>query len=163
MPDNLQLTLYAIIVATNSVYSLASLFLPTVFEEKEISGWYVGLVFAFYAIAQITVSPFVGKLLKRVSYANVITFGLFCMGCSIVPIAFVKQIESNTYVVMLTVLLRFMQGTASASINSTCFSLAADKYPDQTEYMVGMLEAVSAIGLVIGLMGGASLYETMGY
>ena len=29
--------------------------------------------------------------------------------------------------------------------------------------MVGMLEGVCGIGLIIGLMGGSILYETMGY
>ena len=44
--DATQLILYSIIVCTNSVYSLASLFLPTVFKEKDIPGFWTGLVFS---------------------------------------------------------------------------------------------------------------------
>ena len=41
--------------------------------------------------------------------------------------------------------------------------MAANKYSDQTTFVMGMLEGCSGIGLVIGLMGGAAIYERMGY
>jgi hypothetical protein len=62
MFDRLQSTLYTIIVCTNSVYTLAALFLPIVFLEKEISGIWVGIIFSAYSFAVVIVSPYVGKL-----------------------------------------------------------------------------------------------------
>ena len=62
MFDRLQSTLYAIIICTNSVYTLAALFLPVVFEDKEVSGAWVGIIFSAYSFAVVIVSPFVGKL-----------------------------------------------------------------------------------------------------
>ena len=64
--DATQLILYSIIVCTNSVYSLASLFLPTVFKEKDIPGFWTGLVFSMYSIAVVIVSPFVGTMINKV-------------------------------------------------------------------------------------------------
>ena len=60
-------------------------------------------------------------------------------------------------------MLRALQGTASASINSTCFSLAANKYANEVTFVVGVLEATSGIGLVIGLLGGSIINESIGY
>ena len=40
--------------------------------------------------------------------------------------------------------------------------MAANKYSDQTQFVMGMLEGFSGIGLVIGLMGGSIVYESMG-
>ena len=122
--------LYAIIVCVNSVYSLASLFLPTVFKEKDIPGFWVGLVFAMYSIAALIVSPVIGKLIHKLGSSNVIAFGLVLMGISIIPIGFLPKIENDNWTIAIGILLRVMQGTASASINTTCFSMAAVKYTD---------------------------------
>ena len=155
--------LYTIIVCTNSVYSLASLFLPVVFREKDVPGFWVGLVFAMYSIAGMIVSPVIGKILHRIGSSNTIAIGLVIMGLSIMPLSYLAEMENDSSSLALALLLRAMQGTASASINTTCFGMAANKYSDQTQFMMGMLEGVSGIGLVIGLMGGSLVYESMGY
>lgn len=85
------------------------------------------------------------------------------MGISIAPIGYLTEIESDNATLLLAITLRALQGIASASINTTCYSMAANKYADQTEFVVGMLEAMSGIGIVFGLMGGSVVYETMGY
>ena len=155
--------IYTIIVSTNSVYSLASLFLPTVFKEKSIPGFWVGLVFSMYSIAVVIVSPFVGTLLNKVGFANLIAIGLVLMGIAIVPVGFLMKIEDDVATLVLGILLRGLQGAASALINTSCYATAANKYPERTEFIVGMLEGMSGIGVIIGLFGGAAIYEGMGY
>ena len=151
------------IICTNSVYSLASLFLPHVFESKNIPGFWVGLVFAMYSIAVVLASPFIGKALNRTGFANLIAIGLLTMSISIVPIGFLNQIENGYHTLVIGIILRALQGTASASINTTCYSLAANKYAENTTFVVGMLEGMSGIGIVTGLFGGSIVYEAMGY
>ena len=104
--DATQLILYTIIVSTNSVYSLASLFLPTVFKEKSIPGFWVGLVFSMYSIAVVLVSPFIGTALSKVGFANLIAIGLVLMGISIIPVGFLKEIENDSWTLVLGILLR---------------------------------------------------------
>ena len=94
------------IIWINSVYALASLFLPKVFEDKEIDGFYVGLVFSMYSIACVVISPIVGKIIKRVGFANLIAIGLVLMGISIAPTGYLKHIASNEYSIMLALVLR---------------------------------------------------------
>lgn len=161
--DATQLLLYTIIVFSNSVYSLASLFLPSVFMAKDISGFWVGIVFAMYSIAVITVSPFVGKVLDKIGTPNLLAMGLVGMGLSIIPLGFLQHVESKKISIGVTLMLRFLQGTSSACINTSCYSTAGNKYPKQTEFIIGMLEAVSGIGCVAGLLGGAAIYEKLGY
>ena len=161
--DATQLILYTIITCTNSVYALASLFLPAVFEDKAIGGFWVGIVFATYSIVVVLGSPFVGTILNKCGFANLIAAGLVAMGISVIPLGFLKQIESNTATLALGVVLRALQGTASACINTTCYSMAANKYADQTTFVVGMLEGVAGVGICIGLMGGSVVYEKIGY
>ena len=104
--DVTQLILYTIITCTNSVYALASLFLPSVFEEKEIGGFWVGIVFATYSTVVVLGSPFVGTILNKCGFANLIAAGLVAMGISVIPYGFLKQIESNSATLALGIVLR---------------------------------------------------------
>ena len=106
MCDVLQLLLYLIIICSNSVYALASLFLPIVFMDKNVPGFWVGLVFAMYSIVVVLVSPIIGKIVSRVGFANLIAFGLICMGISIIPVGFLVEIESDMGAIALSIVLR---------------------------------------------------------
>ena len=93
-------------MCSNSVYALASLFLPKVFEEKSIPGFWVGLIFSMYSIAVVVSSPFIGTILNKFGFANLLAIGLVTMGCSIIPFGFIKQIESDTTSLVLGLVLR---------------------------------------------------------
>ena len=161
--DATLMLLCMIVVCTNSVYALASLFLPVVFKEKDIAGFWVGLVFAMYSIAGIIISPVIGTILHRMGSSNFIAFGLVLMGLSIIPLSYLVKIENDTGAVAFALFLRAMQGTASASINTTNYGMAATKYADKTQLVMGLLECSVGVGLVLGLMGGSVIYDTMGY
>ena len=66
-------------------------------------------------------------------------------------------------IITCSLFLRAVQGAASATINTSCFSLAANKYPNETEFMIGMLEAVSGVGLITGFMGGSYVGNSLGF
>mmetsp|Transcript_2614 Transcript_2614/g.3539 ORF Transcript_2614/g.3539 Transcript_2614/m.3539 type:complete len:164 (-) Transcript_2614:1040-1531(-) len=121
------------------------------------------MVFSTYSIVVVIVSPFIGTLVGKCGFANLLALGLVAMGISIIPLGFLKQIENDIASLSVGIILRALQGAASASINTTCYSIAANKYPDRTEFIVGMMEGVSGVGLVFGLMGGSVIYEKMGY
>ena len=159
MFDTLQIVLYIIIIFSNSVYALAAPLLPKVFEHKNLPGAWVGLIFSMYSISMIIVSPFIGIIVDTIGQANLLAVGLFAMGTAIVFLGFMEEIENDFVVIFVSLFLRAVQGAASATINTSCFSLAANKYPKQTEFMVGMLESVSGIGLIAGFLGGSYIYE----
>ena len=161
--DGYKLILYIVIIFSNSVYGLAAPFLPLIFAKKNMSGAWVGLIFAIFSISQILVSPFVGVIVNRVGQTNLITLGLVFMGLAIVLLGFLEDIQSQSTVIACSLILRAVQGAASATINTSCYTLAANKYPKETETMIGMLESVSGIGLITGYMGGSYLGDKLGF
>ena len=126
-------------------------------------GAWVGLIFSMYSIAMIIVSPFIGLIVDMIGHYNLLAVGLFSMGTSIVLLGFINDIESDNSAIMFALFLRAIQGSASATINTSCFTVAANKYPAQTEFMVGMLEAVSGIGLIGGFLGGSYVSAKLGF
>jgi len=51
----------------------------------------------------------------------------------------------------------------SATIQSTCYAIATNEFPDQQAQVVGFVEAVTGIGLILGPIFGNSLYTMFGY
>ena len=88
MCDWYKLIIYIIIVFSNSVYALAAPFLPVVFSEMNMSGGWVGLIFAMYSISMIIVSPFIGVIVDKVGQTNLLAVGLIAMGMSIVLLGY---------------------------------------------------------------------------
>ena len=92
-----------------TMYGLASPFLPTVFEEKDIPSIWTGVIFSIYAVASMIVSLFVGKILDKVSHRTIITSGCFIMGLSVSGFGFIERF-STEYCIALSILLRIGQG-----------------------------------------------------
>ena len=92
-------------------------------------------------------------------------FGLALMGLSVLLFGFVKQMEGKATVIILSLLLRFIQGIASAILNTAAYSFASLIYPDpkKMESAISMLEATSGIGLIIGPIIGSSIYTAVGF
>ena len=114
-------------------------------------------------MSMIVVSPFIGVIVDMIGQYNLLAIGLFVKGISIVLLGFIIEIESNTSVIMFALALRVVHGAASATINTSCYTVAANKYPAQTESMVGMLEAVCGIGCVAGFFGGPYVSAKLGF
>ncbi len=127
--DIFQTVLYIVVIASNSGYGLAAPFLPILFADKYISGAWVGLMFAMYSLTIVLTSPIIGKIVDNVGHSNLLTLGLIGMGISVTPFGLLKECESNTSVIAAAIMLRALQGASSATINTCCFTLAANKYP----------------------------------
>ena len=129
MCDSTQLILYIIIIFSNSVYALAAPLLPIELDKIALPGSQVGLIFSAYSIAMIIVSPVIGTILDVVGQANLLAIGLVAMGAAIFGLGFVTGIENEFTVFMVAFFFRSIQGIASATLNTTCYSIAANKYP----------------------------------
>lgn len=103
-------------LVSNSAYALVAPFLPLEFERKGIAGTYVGMIFAFYSLAVIIISPMVGKTVDRVGAKNLLAAGLGVMGIAFVCFGFIETMERRVNILVVGFILRFAQGTASAFV-----------------------------------------------
>ena len=98
------------ILISNSIYGLASPFLPTVLEEKEITSVWTGVIFSSYAVATIFTSLVVGKIIDSIGHNRIIMFGCFLMAVSIGCFGLIEGIVQNEQVIAISILLRLGQG-----------------------------------------------------
>ena len=48
-------------------------------------------------------------------------------------------------------------------MQTTCYSIATNEFPDRKEQIVGWVEALTGLGLIIGPIIGSTLYSLLGY
>jgi MFS family permease len=72
-------------------------------------------------------------------------------------------VESKTLFIILSLAARILQGLSSVGISVTVYSIGGNFYPDQREFMIGMLEAAAGFGMMIGPLFGTILYAVGGY
>ena len=117
-------------IVQNSAYALIAPLLPFEFREKGLKGDPVGLIFASYPIAVIAVSPLTGVMIERVGTTATLTFGLILMGICFFLYAFIDKMDDNWLIFLYALMLRFLQGGASALVQTTNYSIATNRYPD---------------------------------
>ena len=150
-------------LASNSAYALCAPFLPLEFDKKGIEGAYVGMVFALYSVAVIFVSPFVGKVVDSWGHKNLLSVGIGFMGLAFIFFGFIERLDSKPGLLILGCVLRFLQGMASAFVQTTCYTIATNDFPEKQERLIGLLEAMAGLGLIVGPIIGSALYSFLGF
>jgi MFS family permease len=110
-------------------------FLPVKFVEEEISLTTIGLIFAVYSVAVIVWSPVVGdKILLscEVEPRKVIVLGMILMSICFFLFGMIDYIQSKTLLISAGIIIRILQGIASASIQTTCYTIAINDFKDKT-------------------------------
>ena len=123
----------------------------------------IGLMFAIYSIAVIVCSPLVGKSVQSCGNTNMISLGICTMGLAFVFFGFIPQLDNMAYIFTVGFTLRFIQGAASAFVQTTCYSIATNDFPEKKEQIVGWVEALTGLGLIVGPVIGSALYSLLGY
>ena len=148
---------------SNSAYALIAPFLPLEFKDQGISGHMIGMMFAIYSVAVIVCSPLVSKVILCIGNVNMMSTGIATMGLAFVLFGFIPQIEEQNLTLTVGFILRFIQGASSAFVQTTCYSIATNEFPDRKEQIVGWVEALTGLGLNIGPIIGSTLYSLLGY
>ena len=152
-----------IVFLANTIYGLASPFLPPLLEERGIDTSWTGLIFASYAIGVTLSAPIVGTVIEKFGHRKIMATGVLLMAACCGTISMAKYLDSNGAIIGAGVALRFFQGCASAMINTCSYSYAALAYTDNVDKVIALLESTSGIGCVCGPVIGSFVYGLVGF
>jgi DHA1 family solute carrier family 18 vesicular amine transporter 1/2 len=148
---------------SNSAYSIVAPFLPLEFVNKGISSTLTGYIFAAYSMAFVIASPFIGRIISKIGRRGSIMMGLILMGISFIAFGMIGRIESRTCFILAALVTRLCQGFAGCCVQVTCYSVAANFYPDKKGRIIGLLEASQGLGFMFGPLLGSALFTLAGY
>lgn len=115
---------------SNSAYALVAPFLPIELEKKGVPLSLFGYIFSIYSVAVIIGSPLIGYLLTKYKKRNLVRIGLFSMSMAMFGFVIAAQFKSRLAFIVIAFLTRFIQGFASCSIQTTCFSISGVLFSD---------------------------------
>ena len=128
---------------SNCGYCIIAPFMPLEFEKKGISPQATGFIFAFYSVAIMVGSPFMGYVISKFGRRKTILSGIALMGFSFIAfglLAFIDVSTTKTYYIVAALVSRFCQGIGSVCIQVTCYSIAANFYPEKKTKVIGILD-----------------------
>ena len=123
--------------------------LPVYANDLGATGVYVGMIFGSFAISRTFLLPLFGRLSDQKGRKPFIVTGLFAY--TVISIAFVFSASVETLII-----LRFIQGAASAMIMPVVQAYVGELTPDGSEgYAMGLFNLSLFLSLSLGpLMGG---------
>ena len=123
----------------------------------------MGVVFLVYSVAVIIASPVVGSVIPSVGTTNLIALGIGNMGVCFGLFGIIDDMDSVWHIIAYSLLLRLVQGGCSAFVQTTCYCIATTDFPDRKEEIVGLVEAMTGIGCIVGPLLGSALYQFLGF
>ena len=142
-------TLFFSILAAVMGVGIVVPLLPVYAHDLGASGVYIGLIFGAFSLSRTFLLPYFGRLSDQKGRKPLIVTGL--LAYALVSIAFIFSETVETLI-----LLRFLQGIASAMIMPVSLAYVGDITPVGREgFSMGLFNMSVFIGLSIGpLMGG---------
>ena len=111
MADKAKLIICTILFLSNTIYGLASPFLPTILDDLGIEALMTGIIFGAYAIAAAIVSPIVGLIIDKCGHAKMLCLGTILMSISCTSFGLAAYLEgNNTAIIIVAICLRVLQG-----------------------------------------------------
>jgi len=61
---------------------------------------------------------------------NIIAFGMLCMGICFCAFSLLDSMNNPYVIIAYSLVLRLLQGASSATMQTTCYAIATDEFPD---------------------------------
>lgn len=161
MADYALVALLFVQMLATSVYSVIAPFLPPEAEEKGISSSMIGLIFSGYPIAASISSPIFGKYCSKIGRKKLLFVGCFLEASSTLGFSSVVFLDKNWFVVV-GLLNRLVQGLGAGAMGTATYAIVSCTYPDRMESVLGLVNTLSALGMMLGPLAGSGLYALGG-
>ena len=138
-------------------------FYPLVAEQKGAKPSQYGFVFGIIHLAAFIFSPIFGSYGGKIGSRILLYIGSFSQGVIALLFGFLQFINSTWLFIILSYLLRFLNGVADAAVWGASLAILLQIFPDKVATMMSYTEACIGLGYILGPCIGSFLFELGGF
>ncbi|EDV22586.1 uncharacterized protein TRIADDRAFT_64145 [Trichoplax adhaerens] len=150
-------------VVTGSVYAVIAPFFPTLAEERNVTNFEIGIIFAVYPLVKLIVSPIIGAFLPHIGVKYALWAGMMIDGGCTMAFGFLPEILDHDTFVAFCIVVRGIEGMGAAAYQTAGFSFASAVFKDSVATTLGFLEIATSLGFMAGPPVGGLLYKAGGF
>ena len=157
------LMILTVIVIEGLIYGLASPFLPGVLEEKGISTFTTGIIFA--ASPAIIVCMLTGPALEKIGHVRMLGWGAMTVAVGSTCLGVLPFLDNKAVIVTLCITFRFLQDIGGAMFCVSTYSYVSVSSKNHVEVSRGIsyLEGTSSLAICVSPIISSYLYELVGF
>jgi len=145
-------------------YALFAPFFPSLAVSRGVSHAAVGAVFAQPMLVMLMLTPLAPRLIQYAGCNRVLLVGMLIQSISVLAFAFIERLEEPLHFTIAALLLRSVQGGASAFFETAAGSLVMRAVPENmVGDAIGWTEAARGLGSLGGPPLGGLLFQTAGF
>ncbi|KAL4482772.1 hypothetical protein ABPG72_022332 [Tetrahymena utriculariae] len=146
----------------NAAVSVITPFYPGIANDKNVNQTLIGLIFALNPIGSFSVSLSIGQMMGFLGKKNLMFYGLIIQVLTIVTFGVVYYIDNEGAFIAVSMIARFFQGASRSCYGAATFGYVPQLWPDSIQKKIGIMETMTAIGLLLGPMIGQALNNLAG-
>ena len=152
------IAIYLGLLLTSSSHTFNELYFPQVAENKGISLSLIGVVFALNSIANMIVSPIIGKYLIVLGRKRVLLASYILTSIALLILSPIEKLNKSQ-VIILSFISRVVGGIGNSCLVVSSTTIFVSDYPDRVQIMIGRMEASVGVGLILGPLLGTALMQ----
>lgn len=137
--------------------------MPDFLLSQGVSLSLIGFILSFYQISYFFTSLYMGKNLIHYSKKKVLIIGQISLIISNISLAFVNYNLDTVAIIIVSSILRFLQGISLACVCSAIYSYVPILFPMDLDKKYAIIEISLGSGLALGPVIGGFLYEFLDY
>ena len=138
-------------------------FFPVEASSRGIPQVTISAVFSCFAMAQMLLSPVVGRVAPAIGVTRLYNIGIATAGVTTVVFGTLYHIADTRLFVAACFLVRTAEAAGTAAVSGCAFTIIANQFPERTSRAVALISASSSLGLSVGPAIGSGLYALAGF
>lgn len=157
------LSLYVANLLGNAAFSMMAPFFPSEAREHGASTFITGVIISCAPLCVVIFSPVLGYVLNLIGVRLLNFIGLLMIGTSYITMAFVVFIPIDWLFILVSFLLRLIEGIGTAMFLTSTFTTIPNLFPNSVGTCIAMLELTTGVGYAVGFPMGSFFYSVGGF
>jgi MFS family permease len=142
-----------------TAFSLPVAFFPAAAKQTNITESQVGVIFGAFAFGTMSGATVATPLAIEFGPVRIVLWSLLGAAATLAAFGSVPFLLTGSGSATLLTCIRFLNGVASAWVESTIMALTTEQLPDRIGLITGLTEAAIGLGVMLGPIIGSSLYK----